>query len=124
MPHNFQVNDKVWLSTENLSLEDGSGTRKLHPKFCGPFRITEKISDVTYRLELPDPMKAKVIHNAFLVRLLKPFVEDIFGRYDKPLPPIKMDDGHVEYEVEQILAKKKVRGRYQYLVKWKGYNDH
>ena len=37
-----------WLSTQNLSLEDGSGNRKLHPKFCGSFKITEKFNEVTF----------------------------------------------------------------------------
>ena len=49
-PHMFSVDDKVWLSTKNLSIEDGSGMRKLHPKFCGPFRITENMNDVLFRL--------------------------------------------------------------------------
>lgn len=31
-PKEFTAGDKVWLSTKNLSLEDGSGNRKLHPK--------------------------------------------------------------------------------------------
>ncbi len=33
IPHYFNVDDYVWLSTRNLSLEDGSGIRKLNPKF-------------------------------------------------------------------------------------------
>lgn len=31
-PKEFTAGDKVWLSTKNFSLEDGSGNRKLHPK--------------------------------------------------------------------------------------------
>ena len=38
----FSANDKVWLSTKNLSIEVGSAIRKLHPKFCSPFKITEE----------------------------------------------------------------------------------
>ena len=69
LPHNFAVNDKVWLSTKNLSIEEGSGSRKLHPKFCGPFVIIEKINNVTFRLKLSEPMIARRIHNAFHVTL-------------------------------------------------------
>ena len=50
-PHIFSVYDNVKLSTKNLSIEDGIGMRKSHPKFCGPFRITEKINDVSFRLD-------------------------------------------------------------------------
>ena len=124
LPHNFSLNDKVWLSTKNLSLEDGSGSRKLHPKFCGPFHIIEKINDVTFRIDLSEPMKARRIHDTFHVSLLKPFVEDPFARDPAPEPAIEFPDGHQEYEVEAILAHRKRRGNIQYLVKWKGYADH
>jgi ''chromo'' (CHRromatin Organisation MOdifier) domain. len=30
----------------------------------------------------------------------------------------------LEYEIEKILDKRVVRDRYQYLVKWKGYEDY
>ena len=121
--HDFKVNDLVWLSTKNLSFEEGSGSRKLNPKFCGPFKIKEKITDVTFRLQLSEPMKARGIHDAFHVSLLKPFKPDKFNRYDKPLPPVHIEDGDEYYEVEAILASKKVRGKMNYLVKWKGYPD-
>ncbi len=121
--HDFKVDDEVWLSTQNLSLEDGSGSRKLNPKFCGPFKISEKITDVTYRLDLSEPMKARGIHNAFHVSLLKPFKPDKFNRYEKPLPPVRVEDGDEFYEVQELLATKKIRGKQHYLVKWKGYPD-
>ena len=124
LPHEFAVNDKVWLSTKNLSIEEGSGSRKLHPKFCGPFVISEKINNVTFRLELSAPMKARGIHNTFHVSLLKPFVEDPFTRDPAPEPAVHFADGHVEYEVEEILSHRKRRGKTQYLVKWKGYPSH
>ena len=124
MAHNFSVGDQVWLSTKNLSIEDGSGMRKLHPKFCGPFKIAEKINEVTFRLNLSEPMKARKIHDAFHTSLLKPYVPDKFGRYDKPLPPVNIQDGEEEYEVEAILEAKKIRGKQHFLVKWKGYGDH
>ena len=124
LPHTFSVGDRVWLATKNLSLEDGSGSRKLHPKFCGPFEITQKINQVTFRLKLSDPMKAKGIHDAFHVSLLKPYVEDTFSRTEEPSPAVKFKDGHEEYEVEEILATKRIRGEPRYLVKWKGYGTH
>ena len=123
-PMTFQKDDQVLLSTKNLSLEDGSGNRKLHPKFCGPFRVTEKINDVTYRLNLSQPMVDRKIHNAFHISLLKPYHEDSFSRQDPPPDPIQFSDGHEEYEVEKILAFRKYKGKPQYLVKWLGYPDH
>ena len=75
IPYSFKVGDKVLLSTKNLSLEDGCGMRKLNPKFCGPFKILEKVTDVTYRLQLSQPMKTRKIHDAFHTTLLKPYNE-------------------------------------------------
>ena len=51
----YTPGDRVWLSTRDFRLQEGS--RKLAPKFIGPFRISEKINDVTYRLELPPLIK-------------------------------------------------------------------
>ena len=63
--HDFRVGDKVLLATKLLTLENGSGMRKLNPLFCGPFRIIQKIADVTFRLELSEPMRARNIHDSF-----------------------------------------------------------
>ena len=123
IPHDFKVNDLVWLSTKNLSVEDGSGIRKLHPKFCEPFKTTKKIYDVAFKLELSEPMKARGIHDALHCSLLRPYNSDTFGRYDKPLPPIQIQDG-IKYEVEAILHSKLIRRKSQFLVKWKGIGDH
>ena len=123
-PANYNVGDKVWLSTKNLALEDGSGSRKLNPKYCGPFEITEDINGVTFRLKLSQPMKSRGIHDAFHASLLKPYYEDEFNRELPPPPPLHFQDGHDEYEVEEILSHRKRRGKLQFLVKWKGYADH
>ena len=124
LPHSFEIGDKVWLSTKNITLEDGSGSRKLNPKYCGPIKITEKVNDVTVRLDLSQPMIERGIHNAFHVSLLKPFQKDKFDRTEPPAPPIEFDDGHIEYELEKILNHRKRRNQVQYLIKWRGYSDH
>ena len=95
LPHKFAVNDEVWLSTKNLSLEDGSENRKLHPKYFGQFKITEKIKEVTFPLDLSEPMLKSGIHNAFHVNLFRSFVPD---ECDRQQP--------------------------QYLLQWKGHPDH
>ena len=122
--HSFSVNNDVWLSTKNLSIEDGSGMRKLHPKFCGPIKIIEKINNVSFRLELSEPMKARGIHDVFHCSLFKPYIPDEYGRYDRPLPLVNIQERIEEYEVEAILDSKKIRGKQYFLVKWKGYGGH
>ena len=98
--------------------------RKLHPKFCGPFKIVEKINDLSLRLNLSEPMKARGIHDVFYYSFFKPYIPDKYSRYDHPLPPVYIQEGVEECEVEPILGSKKIRGKKRSLVKWKGYGDH
>ena len=100
-PPEFKKNDKVWLDS---SLVLHKGNKKLKPRKLGPFRIIKKISDVTYKLDLPETMK---IHPIVHVSSLEPFYEDNFNRNQKPPPPIIVNDEE-EYEVEEILDEKKV----------------
>ena len=113
----FSVGDKVLLATTNLSPK--AGTRKLFPRWLGPFTVTKVVNDVAYQIELPPSMK---IHNVFHVSLLKPFHHD--GKTQPPPPPVTLD-GHLEYEVEDLLGVRKVKAgskfRQEFLVKWKGY---
>ena len=109
---------------KNLSHEDGTGNRKLHPSFCGSFKIIHRINEVTSRRDLSEPMKARKIHNAFHVSLLRPFTPDEYERTEPPLLPLQFEDQHQEFEVGSILAHRKYRGKIQHLIKWKGHPDH
>ena len=68
----FNVGDKVLLSTKNLPKEAISnlGSTKLLPRFIGPFEIVKKMSDRSYKLDLPTRMR---IHPTFYVGRLKPY---------------------------------------------------
>jgi len=112
-PPEFKKNDKVWI---NSSLIIKNGNKKLKPRKLGPFKIISKISPVSYKLDLPKNLR---IHPVIHVSELEPYYEDNFGRNQEP-PPITINDEE-EYEVEQILDKRKHYGKVQYLIKWKGY---
>ena len=122
-PCAIAVGDMVLLSTKHLMPESFQGARKLMPKFSGPYRVTEAINDVTFRLDLPQPILDRKVHNAFHSSLLKPYHPDPYGRLPPVPPPVPIPDGSVEYEVERILRSRRRRGRQQYLVKWKGYDN-
>jgi hypothetical protein len=113
------VGQKVLLSTINFKLVH-PGTRKLLPKWVGPFRVIERIGKVAYKVELPPNLK---MHNVFHVQLLKKYRDN--GKVQPPPPPIEIDDS-LEYEVERVLGHREVkRGtkqiRKEFLVKWLGY---
>ena len=114
----FAKGEKVLLSTQNFKLAN-PGTRKLLPKWVGPFEVIEPVGKVAYKLKLPPNLK---MHNVFHVNLVKPYRND--GRVQPPPPPIEIDDS-LEYEVERVLDDRKVkRGKStktEFLVKWLGY---
>jgi hypothetical protein len=48
--HPYQKGQKVWI--EGTNLKTTHPTTKLHAKHFSPFKITEVISPMTYRLQL------------------------------------------------------------------------
>ena len=78
--HSFKVGDRVLLPTKNLKLESGSNTRKLHPKYCGPFKILRQISPFKFKIDLSHPLLAKGVHDTFHANLHQPSKSDRYRR--------------------------------------------
>jgi hypothetical protein len=117
-PLTLQVGDKVLLSTRHARLST-VGSKKLLPRWIGPFPIVKRIGTVAYKLELPPSLKW---HPVFHVSLLRPYEDN--GR-SVPPPVPEVIQGELEYSVESILGHRDVgagkRAKRQYLVKWEGY---
>lgn len=119
-PVQFAVGDEVLLSTVNIKFK-GALSRKLLPRWVGPYRIVRALGPVAYELELPPTMK---IHNVFHVSLLRQFHPGT--RQQKPPAPVVCEeDGEEYYLVDRVIdhrdrskGKKRVR---EFLVRWKGY---
>ena len=111
---------QVWLLTTNVRSQRPS--KKLDYKRLGPFKISEVVNLVTYRLKLPKKMR---IHPVFHVSLLEPYHKNTMeGRIPPPPPPIGeiTDEGDErEWEVEGILDSRLYYRKLQYLVTWKGF---
>jgi len=60
--------DKVWLLYKNFKLRQLS--KKLDYIKIGPFKIAAKISEVTYRLNLPAKMKIYLVQHIIMLELV------------------------------------------------------
>jgi len=118
----FEVGTKVLLNSKNIiaPVNRNRPTQKLTPKYLGPYEVVEVISPTAYRLALPPTLR---IHPVFHIALLKKYVESDDYPQLPPPPPVTIGDED-EYEVEQILDKRVIRKRIQYLIKWQGYPLH
>lgn len=126
------VGDLVYLKTKNLAVADDEKV-KLRGRFAGPFKITKKISDVAYQLQLPSNWK---IHPVFHVDKLKKApdglrLEDhnIPEEYSAPSPaplPGTTDIFEIEGLLKREWRKLKPTSRKEvlcYLVKWRGFDE-
>ncbi|CAJ0943531.1 unnamed protein product, partial [Ranitomeya imitator] len=110
----LRVGDLVWLSSRHIPMKVSSP--KFKPRFIGPYRISEILNPVSFRLTLPDSFS---IHNVFHRSLLRRYVAPMVPSVEPPAPVLV--EGELEYIVEKILDSRVSRRKLQYLVKWKGY---
>ena len=115
--HPWKSGDKVWLEGKNLKLHYPS--KKLAPRREEPFEITQVISPVAYKLQLPPTWK---IHDVFHASLLLSYRETLEHGPNFSNPPPDLIGGEKEYEIDKILSHQGTQGQRQYLVSWKGYS--
>ncbi|XP_021770648.1 uncharacterized protein LOC110734811 [Chenopodium quinoa] len=80
-------------------------TRKLIPKYIGPYEIIQKVGKVAYKLDLPKELER--VHNVFHVSQIREYVPDV----THVLQPetIEMDD-NLTYEERLVkILDTKVR---------------
>ncbi|GKD34276.1 hypothetical protein Tco_1249785 [Tanacetum coccineum] len=66
----FQVGDKVMLKVSPWKWVVRFGKRgEFKPRYVGPFKVLEKVGEVSYKLELPEELSR--VHNTFHVSNLK-----------------------------------------------------
>ncbi len=107
---------RVWLSTRDLPLHVSS--RKLAPRFVGPYPVSKVIGPSSVRLRLPRSLR---VHPTFHVSRVKPVKDSPMVPAAPPPPPPRMVDGGPVYTVKALLdVRNRGRGQ-QFLVDWEGY---
>jgi hypothetical protein len=121
----FVAGDQVLLSIENLKLP-GVRSRKLTPRFCGPFTVLKTVGPNAVKIDLHGQVS---FHDVINVSRLKRFnvgdADRYPGRQFFMPPPPDVIDGEEHYSVQAFLDSRfrgKGRGKHlEYLVRWEGY---
>ena len=95
------------------------GAEKIHPKFYGTYKISIKVGEVAYELDLPANNK---IHNFFHVSFLKKEIEHQIVAFEE-LPPMNDEDHFVLVSKKVLMGReRKLRNKTikEYLIHWKG----
>ena len=123
----FNIGDQVLLSTAHIKTdaEKHRPLKKLQAKFIGPYPIEAVISPTAYKLQLPKNMRVHPVFHISLLKRHQPSPQEFVSRTQAPPPPVKISGSQdLEYEVQEILNKRRYYGKTQYLVLWKGYPRH
>jgi hypothetical protein len=119
-PCPLQKGDLVYISTKNISFPKGLA-RKFLPKFIGPYLVLEDFRNNSFRIDLPDRMKQRGIHDVFhssYLRIHVPNDDRLFpGRLDNQVA--EFEDQEREWAVEKITSHKGNRSDAVFEVKWK-----
>ena len=117
----FHVGDFVFVKRTNFippAMRD-QPTRKLQPRYFGPYEIVKQITTTAFKVRLPQNVRTHPVFHTSQLKL-SPDSTVFPERRHTRLDPILVENTE-KYLVDDLLKKRKFRGRYQYLVKWKSY---
>ena len=125
IPITFEIRDQVMINLHSLRFPDaveGKGA-KLTRRYEGPFKIIDKLLDVTYRLRIPHTYD---IHPVISIAHIEKFTPSTEFGERTALPPLREETKSTqEYTVLEIVNERcvKRRGKYvmEYQCDWEGY---
>jgi hypothetical protein len=106
-PLEFEVGDLVFLKVSPMRGVIRFGKKgKLNPKFVGPFKITQRVGRLAYRIVLPPNLVGT--HDVFHVSMLRKYITnpDVIMEYE----PLEIQEGltYVEEPVKIMDKKEQV----------------
>ena len=112
------VGSKVMLDATNIIMpgQKNRPSKKLLSKRLGPLTIIKKLSDVSFRVNMPRPWRT---HCDFHAKNLTHVPEHYFKVRASPEPDYK--NGDANYEVERLDARRRHYRKLQYFVVYKNF---
>lgn len=116
----FQIGDLVLLDGKNLDIRHKgyAKSKKLAPRFIGPFPIIRKVNKDSYELKLSKGLR---LHPVFHTSLLKAYVRD--EKRTQEIPKVILADGSEGQLIHKVLDHRKRRGKDQYKIQWLGETE-
>ena len=115
----YKIGDQVWLSTDNLRMLNRA-SKKLTEKWIVPYEISSILPNAV-ELKLPTTL---CIHPVVNISRVKPYLGPLPGQpVSRPGLIHVTKDHDKEYEVDAIIDSHIYKGKLQYLVHWKGYDE-
>lgn len=118
------VGDKVYLRLHRGYNLPSQPHHEFGIQRTGPFKVTERIGRLAYRLKLPEHWR---VHDVFSIAHLEPApkTSDPYQRSQPPPTEPIIVDGSEEWEIKELLDKRVTRtGRISCLVRWKDCGPH
>jgi hypothetical protein len=85
----------------------------------GLYEVLEQIGH-SFKLKLLESIKVYPVF--YVEKLRKDFRNPLLGQTNPEPPLLEIEDDEIEYEVQEVLAVKLIRGKLKYRVKWKGWD--
>ena len=116
----YRPGDEVLLNIKMFRLS-ATSSRKLAPRWVGPFKIKRAVGPYKLAYELELPQVVQHMHPVFHVSALRPYLRD--GPYTPPPLPDYVE-GEPEWEVAYVADTRYSGAQRQYRVAWEGMTDH
>ncbi|ETO70507.1 hypothetical protein F444_13012 [Phytophthora nicotianae P1976] len=114
--------DQVLLDTSNLDLHHlgTTGSRKLAPRFIGPYPVLSATKPDTYKIGMPPGLR---LHDEFHVSYLRPYIIDANPRRLNDVPRLITRDGHDGLQVQAILDRRVRKNTVMFKIRWYGRDN-
>ena len=96
----YKVGDEAALTTKHIKNYCPHLPAKIKARWVGPFTITQQISPVAYRVDLPPSWR---LHPVLHIGKLKKYIRSKEFLREVQLPPPIVIEAHLEYEVEELI---------------------